>query len=945
MTKKKFLFFIIVFLVVISIVIGGASLKRLLKQREEIKEKSQKLIPNENIKIRGLDVHMPDKKGIAVAKNAGANWVGLMYFVEVDWDTGKMFEPRWGSQKRLRKMIREAKKQGLKVLLQIYPEYYIEGAPPGYSHAIELEHGPFKNQEGFLKKATDLVLEIAKLAEEEKVDMFSPWCEMNIFVDWEHSKKWTQEILPKIRKVYSGLVAPPKGEITWRKYGLKNEGDLSYWDFSGYDYVWADVFDSDYHLNGLQGSCKNEKDYRRYIRTLLSFLQKLKEKSGAKGIILGSEIGVPEQLLARKVKKIESEENLQKIIENFWRILFEETYKKVEGYFFYPWRGKQHLATNISFKADFSRFFKKYYFQIEPKIEWLRGIGFAGIDILEAKEMGANIVHLAVFPKILKNYDIIVLSDHSDLPLEEMKKMEAKTKEEMREKIRKAHSLGLKVYLSLYPEFLHTHLGEIPAGKDREKFLEKMEEIALDWARFAEEEKVEIYSPTTALYSFVGQKNEEKWQAELFPKIRKIYSGELSSRAFEFYIWNHSQKRWIERENVHFDFSPYDYIGLNFFGGEISDEKIFRQYIRKNLQKAVELMKKYQLKGITLGEIGYPHTKEALERIMKEKNVSLEKALFIARQKAWQIVIEEIKGKPYIIPFFSNVQAEETDVWLGEERRWIRFSKEDIEATKKLVSSFFKEKFSLKCDDFNPCTEDFLLGGECFHRPLSGPLDGCKGKVEEEKCGFFSCVEGKCLFKKRYFKNCCNDDNEGTLDIYDNNSGRCIHKPKIKRWLLKDEFSNLSFWKKEEGTWQIQKGKAIGRGRSNISLEGFYPQNFYLKLKARVLRGSFCVTFREADGKAYDVILEDVTTSLINLEGPDVSQFYSDNLDLRSWFELEIIAYKDKIDVYFNGKKIISAKTKNYPKGKIHLRTWNTQFSGDKEAKSEVEYLILGQLD
>jgi len=357
--KKKFL---IIFLIIILAIIVGI----FLKFRLEIGLAFQKLNANENIKIRGLDIHMHDKKGIRIAKNTGANWIGLMYFVEVDWNTGRMFEPKWSNKKRLRKMIREAKNQGLKVLLQIYPEYYIKGAPPGYSHAIELEHGSFENQEGFLRNATKLILELAKLAEEEGVDMFSPWCEMNIFVDWDHAKNWTQEILPKIRKFYSGLVAPPKGEITWRKYGLENEGDLDYWNFSGYDYVWADVFDSDYHLNGLQGSCKNEDDYRKYIRTLLGFLQELKEKSHAKGIILGSEIGVPEQFLAENTKK---EKDVKKIVELIWNILFEETYQKVDGYFFYPWRGKQHLATNISFDADFEDFIRNYYCYTEEKKE------------------------------------------------------------------------------------------------------------------------------------------------------------------------------------------------------------------------------------------------------------------------------------------------------------------------------------------------------------------------------------------------------------------------------------------------------------------------------------------------------------------------------------------------------------------------------------------------
>jgi len=351
MVKKKLSIISLIVLVIIIAIFLKTPL-----EKEGIEEAPQNL--NENIEIRGLDIHMHDKEGINIAKTTGANWVGLMYFVEVDWDTGRMFEPEWNNPKRLRKMMREAKNQGLKVLLQIYPEYYIEGMPPGYSHSIELEHGPFKDQEGFLKNATELVLDLAELAEEEKVDMFSPWCEMNIFVDWEHAKDWSQEILPKIRKVYSGLVAPPKGEITWEKYGLKNEGNLSYWNFSGYDYVWADVFDSDYHFNNLNGNCKKYKDYERYIETLLNILEKLKERDKTNGIILGSEIGVAEQFLANEVK---NGKNAEDVVEKQWKILFNKTYGRVDGYFFYPWRGEQYLATGVIFNANFTEFIKKHY--------------------------------------------------------------------------------------------------------------------------------------------------------------------------------------------------------------------------------------------------------------------------------------------------------------------------------------------------------------------------------------------------------------------------------------------------------------------------------------------------------------------------------------------------------------------------------------------------------
>ena len=315
--------------------------------------------------IRGVVIH--DKEGIKIAKEIGANWVCINHWVEIDWDTGEILPEeevigRGSKLEDVRKRIREAKALGLKVLLQVYPEYWIKGkSPEADTHGIEGEHGPFPNQEEFLRNATEFVLEIAKFAEDEKVDMLSPWCEMNIFVDWNHSKKWAREILPKIKEIYHGEILYPKGELVWKKYGLEPEGDLSFWNFSGYDYVSADVFDNVYFFDEEYSRySQGYESYRWFLRQLVRFLEELNERDKTKGIILGSEIGLPEQFLSEEVKRGKS---IEEVVKNVWEILFEETSGRVKGYFFFPWRGKHTIPTDppISFEADFAEFLKEYY--------------------------------------------------------------------------------------------------------------------------------------------------------------------------------------------------------------------------------------------------------------------------------------------------------------------------------------------------------------------------------------------------------------------------------------------------------------------------------------------------------------------------------------------------------------------------------------------------------
>lgn len=283
------------------------------------------------IPIRGLFICTDNPNFeylIEKAKEIGANYIQIVYWVEVLVNGSILpdqYSPHGWHKEKVISQIQEVHKASLKAYLQVYPEYYgTFGA-----HAGELEMGPVENQTLFMREMEKVALEWAKIAEELHVELFSPACELNVFLSWENNMEWHRQILPKLRAIYHGEIVQ-KGELAWQKYRLFPEGDLSFYDhYAGWDYVNSDIFEN---VNGT----KSLEDYRSYINKTVSNLLILKEKHHAKGVVLG-EIGIPEGSYARGVFREShrlSEEEYRFI---FWSILFEECQGKVDGFFFWDW--------------------------------------------------------------------------------------------------------------------------------------------------------------------------------------------------------------------------------------------------------------------------------------------------------------------------------------------------------------------------------------------------------------------------------------------------------------------------------------------------------------------------------------------------------------------------------------------------------------------------------
>lgn len=269
----------------------------------------------------------------------GVNYVQLVHWVEVDIDTGEIVEEVRTKTEDISRAVDLAHEVGLHVYLQLYPEYFSKSywqkygdlgpyvmhgggidKRTGVGWRGELSQGPVPDQASFLNEYTTVALKWAHYAEAHRVELFSPACEMNVFVSWSNNSQWHQESLPLLREAYHGDLVQ-KGEVTWAKYNLSPIGDLSFWDhYAGWDYVNADVFGDRVPL----------ASYPEYVQQLIASLQALKAKHQAKGIILG-EVGVPEQSDAWSNPYLSPGE----IRLRFWNVLFQQSIEAIDGFFFW----------------------------------------------------------------------------------------------------------------------------------------------------------------------------------------------------------------------------------------------------------------------------------------------------------------------------------------------------------------------------------------------------------------------------------------------------------------------------------------------------------------------------------------------------------------------------------------------------------------------------------
>ena len=192
--------------------------------------------------------------------------------------------------------------------------------------------------------------------------------------------------------------------------------------------------------------------------------------------------------------------------------------------------------------------------------------------------------------------------------------------------IQNAHKRGLKIFLSIRPQYGgFTSPQKIPENV-RSIYLTQLTERVLEWAEICEKWGVELFAPIQEcelLTEFkwengelVGDEDISKWIQEILPQIKERYHGEIVCGGG---AWGGSSpEAWkLVLDNCNIDFTGYDYIGFGPYiwhltpegqGWRLPDPTIeeYREYIRYSLTTLNEWAERDGCKGVIIREMGGP---------------------------------------------------------------------------------------------------------------------------------------------------------------------------------------------------------------------------------------------------------------------------------------------------------------------------------------------------
>jgi hypothetical protein len=187
--------------------------------------------------------------------------------------------------------------------------------------------------------------------------------------------------------------------------------------------------------------------------------------------------------------------------------------------------------------------------------------------------------------------------------------------EGIRTSIQKAHEYKMKVMLKPHLWVNHNfYTGDLDFSTEKEwKHWEAdYEKYILDFAKVAEEEKIELFCFGTELENPIA-KRPEYW-IQLIQKIKKIYSGKLTYAA-----------NWDDFETIPF-WKELDYIGIDAYFPLSAEETPSIVVLNKSWKKHIvkmEIVQQKWNKKILFTEFGYRNSNQAAEEPWTETETKI----------------------------------------------------------------------------------------------------------------------------------------------------------------------------------------------------------------------------------------------------------------------------------------------------------------------------------
>jgi len=214
--------------------------------------------------------------------------------------------------------------------------------------------------------------------------------------------------------------------------------------------------------------------------------------------------------------------------------------------------------------------------------------------IKKAKEAGANYLLIRVFYNGTKDGGLV----GNDIESEQ----------QLRDAIAMAHNQKMNILLIPYVESRDYW--------DKKWVLseEVWTHIVLKWAKFAEENKVEMFAPGVEMNLILDKEKVGIWFKEILPKIRNVYSGKVIT-AEHFDV-----ERWKILDETQ-SFTGYDCIGLTVFPrkeyngvSDIRSMEDYKDYVENEASIIDILSKKYKISCKLAVPMGLDYWKGSYEK-------------------------------------------------------------------------------------------------------------------------------------------------------------------------------------------------------------------------------------------------------------------------------------------------------------------------------------------